>query len=135
MNKYTYVSVTGEKTEVEVNDEMFEILKSEDRAEHANDVKETRRHYHIEALDYEGSEISEKDIVTGNTGPEIWRRTIIERLPEALDELDERSRFIVRKIFYERKTQNEVAEELGITQPAVSKQLERAKKFLRNFLS
>ncbi len=135
MKKYTYVSVTGEKTEVEVSGEIEEILKREDRAEKANDKKESRRHYHIEALDYEGSEISDKDIVTGNTAPEIWRRTMLERLPEALDELDERSEFIVRKIFYERKTQNEVAEELGITQQAVSRQLERAIKNLKKFLT
>ena len=134
MKNYTYVSVTGEKTEIEVSEEIEEILKREDRAEQANDKKESRRHYHIEALDYEGSEISEKDIVTGNTGPEIWRRTMLERLPEALDVLDERSRFIVGKVFYEGKTQKEVAEELGISGARVTQLMDRAKKILKNYL-
>ena len=49
---------------------------------------------------------------------------MLERLPEALDGLDERSRFIVRKRFYEGKTQKEVAEELGISPRSVYRNLE-----------
>ncbi len=87
MKNYTYVSVTGEKTEVEVTDEMFEILKSEDRAEHANDVKETRRHYHWEAMDYEGKDWMDIENRARITAPERWKAEMILMIPEAIEKL------------------------------------------------
>jgi RNA polymerase sigma factor (sigma-70 family) len=51
-----------------------------------------------------------------------------------IDRLPERQRLIVRLHLFEGKTQQEVAKELNVTQPAVSAAYERARESLREYL-
>ena len=48
-----------------------------------------------------------------------------KKLHKALSKLKPRYQLIIKRIYFENKTQEEVAEELGISQPAVSMVLER----------
>ncbi|MBQ3847419.1 MAG: sigma-70 family RNA polymerase sigma factor [Clostridia bacterium] len=124
MKNYTYVSVTGEKTEVEVTDEMFEILKSEDRAEHANDVKETRRHYHWEAMDYEGKDWMDIENRARITDPERWKAEMILMIPEAIEKLPSYQKMIAKKVLLEKKSPEDAASDLGISPRSVYRNLE-----------
>jgi len=56
------------------------------------------------------------------------------RLRKAIDRLSLRQQEIIKKVFFENKSQVEVAKELGITEGTVSVTLERALKNLKKFL-
>lgn len=53
---------------------------------------------------------------------------------EALDRLPHDERFVTRRVYLEGATQAEVAEELGMSQPAVNKILVRSREYLKGML-
>lgn len=63
---------------------------------------------------------------------EMWVEDLA--INEALDKLGSRERQIMKKRFYEGKTQMEVAEEVGISQAQVSRIEKSALKHIRNYL-
>ena len=52
--KITYEFVTGEISEVEVDESLGGMLLDLDRQQYNNDHKETRRHVSLDGMDYEG---------------------------------------------------------------------------------
>ena len=52
--KITYEFVTGEVSEVEVDERLGGMLLDLDRQQYNNDKKETRRHVSLDGMDYEG---------------------------------------------------------------------------------
>ena len=52
--KITYEFVTGEVSEVEVDERLGGMLLDLDRQQENNDQKETRRHFSLNGMDYEG---------------------------------------------------------------------------------
>ena len=52
--KITYEFVTGEISEVEVDERLGGMLLDLDRQQENNDQKETRRHVSLDSMDYEG---------------------------------------------------------------------------------
>lgn len=52
--KITYEFVTGEISEVEVDESLRGMLLDLDRQQYNNDQKETRRHVSLDSMDYEG---------------------------------------------------------------------------------
>ena len=52
--KITYEFVTGEVSEVEVDERLGGMLLDLDRQQENNDQKETRRHFSLDSMDYEG---------------------------------------------------------------------------------
>ena len=58
--KFEYKSVTG-TVAIDVDEEWVAILEDLDRQEYNNDHKETRRHYHLEACEYEGDTFAAED--------------------------------------------------------------------------
>ena len=57
--KITYEFVTGEVSEVEVDERLGGMLLDLDRQQYNNDQKETRRHFSLNGLDYEGDLFAE----------------------------------------------------------------------------
>ena len=52
--KITYEFVTGEISGVEVDERLGGMLLDLDRQQENNDQKETRRHFSLDSMDYEG---------------------------------------------------------------------------------
>lgn len=52
--KITYEFVTGEVSEVEVDEHLGGMLLDLDRQQYNNDQKETRRHVSLDGMHYEG---------------------------------------------------------------------------------
>jgi RNA polymerase sigma-70 factor (ECF subfamily) len=52
--KITYEFVTGEVSGVEVDERLGGMLLDLDRQQENNDQKETRRHFSLDSMDYEG---------------------------------------------------------------------------------
>ncbi len=53
--KITYEFVTGEVSEVEVDERLGGMLLDLDRQQENNDQKETRRHFSLDGMDYAGA--------------------------------------------------------------------------------
>lgn len=64
----------------------------------------------------------------------VLRKISAEKLYQALAELSEKEREMIVALFFEEKTERELAAVLGISQPAVHKQKNKILKKLKTFL-
>ena len=64
----------------------------------------------------------------------VLRKISAEKLYQALTELSEKERELIVALFFEEKTERELAIVLGISQPAVHKQKNKTLKKLKTFL-
>ena len=64
----------------------------------------------------------------------VLRKISAEKLYQALTELSEKERELIVALFFEEKTERELAIVLGISQPAVHKQKNKILKKLKTFL-
>ena len=64
----------------------------------------------------------------------VLRKISAEKLYQALAELSEKERELIIALFFEEKTERELAVVLGISQPAVHKQKNKILKKLKTFL-
>ena len=126
--KYRFAD--GHIEELEVEQEIAETLKELDRQEYNNTQKETRRHITFDVTD-EWSWLAVEDQrlaqVMGVVPDEV-------RLHSAIFTLSTRKQALIRELFIHRKTQAEIAHQLGISQQAVSDQLSTIIKKLKKLL-
>ena len=129
--EFTYKTATGNIT-IDVPEEWVAILKDYDRQEYNNDHAETRRHYHLDACEYEGEDFADKD-------------DTIERLLEAdaakrtvnplLEKLTPVQHDVIDALFYRHMTVTEYAANKGITKASVvdarNAALKKMKKYLK----
>ncbi len=64
----------------------------------------------------------------------VLHKISIERLYAALSKLSEKERELIEALFFEEKTERDVASAMGISQPAVHKQKNKILKKLKLFL-
>ena len=64
----------------------------------------------------------------------VLRKVSVERLHTALSTLSEKERELIETLFFEEKTERDVASAMGISQPAVHKQKNKILKKLKLFL-
>ena len=129
--KITYEFVTGEVSEVEVDESLGGMLLDLDRQQYNNDHKETRRHVSLDGMDYEG----ELFVSAEDTEGEAERREDMARLFSAMEALSPAQRELVKKVYFEEQKISDIAAEEGVDKSAVSHRLERIHKKLKKFLS
>lgn len=122
---YKYKTATG-VVEIDVSEELYEELRKLDRMEVNNYRKESKKHI---SFDDEGvwaayEDESIEQLFEGEKSKE-------ERLHKAIDKLKPAQKEIIMMSYFEGKTQEEIAEILGITQGAVSQRLTTAEKNLK----
>ncbi len=128
--EFTYKSVTGNIT-IDVGEEWVAILRECDREEYNNDHTETRRHYHFEALEYEGSDYGAEDAeLLRLLETDEARRTV----EPALQKLTSLQRDVVDALFYKGMSVKEFAASREIAEPTVSKAKKAALKNLRKMI-
>ena len=126
--KYRFAD--GHIEELEVEQEIAEALKELDRQEYNNTQKETRRH-----VTFDVSEELSWLAVEDQRLTQVLDGAIEEiRLHAAISELSTRQQTLIRNLFFHRKTQNAIADQLGISQQAVSDQLSTIIKNLKKLL-
>ena len=79
--KIRYEFVTGEFSEIEVDDSLGELLVDFDRQQYNNDHKETRRHVSLDGMEYEGELFAS----VADTADEVERREELAQLRELLE--------------------------------------------------
>ncbi len=128
--EFTYKTATGNVT-IDVSEEWVAILQDCDREEYNNDHAETRRHYHLEALGFEGREYGAED--------EAFERLLEtdaakSRVKPALRKLTPTQRDVIEALFYKEMTAREYAASRGVAEPTVSIAKKAALKNLRKLL-
>ena len=128
--KITYEFVTGEISEVEVDERLGGMLLDLDRQQYNNDQKETRRHFSLNGLYYEGDLFASAEDTEG----EAVRREDMARLYSAMEALSPSQRELVEKVYFEGRKITDIAREEGVTKQSVHERVERAlKKLKKNF--
>ena len=130
--KFEYKSVTG-TIAIDVDEEWVAILEDLDRQEYNNDHRETRRHYHLEACEYEGDTFAAED-------PDFERFVESEAakavITPALAKLNERHRRLIDVLFFQGLSAKDYAASLGLSEAPVSRTkataLRKLKKILEN---
>ena len=89
----------------------------------------------FEGLSEKGFEIEDEtsDVLTSLIDNEMHAEELA-RLRTAIKKLSGRNRLVIKLYFYEGKTQEEIAEILGVSQPAVSMLIDRILLRLKKFL-
>ena len=128
--KISYGFVTGEVSEVEVDESLGGILLDLDRQQENSDQKETRRHFSLNSMDYEGELFASAEDTEG----EAVRREDMARLYSAMEALSPSQRELVEKVYFEGRKITDIAREEGVTKQSVHERVERAlKKLKKNF--
>ncbi len=128
--KIRYEFVTGEFTEIEVDDSLGELLMDFDRQQYNNDHKETRRHVSLDGMEYEGELFAS----VADTADEVERREELARLMRAMEALSPAQRELVLKVFFEGRSLVSIAAEEGVSHVAIVRRLNRIYEKLRKNL-
>lgn len=128
--KIRYEFVTGEFSEIEVDDSLGELLVDFDRQEYNNDHKETRRHVSLDGMEYEGELFSS----VADTAGEVERREELARLMRAMEALSPAQRELVLKVYFEKVRITDIARAEGVTEAAIRNRLKKIYARLRKFL-
>ena len=116
--KYQFATET---VEIEVSDDWGNLVIDLDRQEYNNDHKETRRHYSLDALVYEGEDY-------GIVDESINALAEYEDLRNAIDQLTDNQKDLIQAHFFTGLSYTEIAQRMGTTPQAVWQAIERAKK-------
>ena len=123
---------------LEVEKEKLPLVRENNREISRNEKREVRHEsmYSLEAIaEGEGNELAGE---TTNAEEEIIEQETIaernKRLYVAIRSLSPRQQEIIQKVYFEEKSQREVAEEIGITEGTLSLTLERAISNLRKII-
>ena len=128
--KISYEFVTGEISEVEVDEHLGGMLLDLDRQQYNNDQKETRRHVSFDGMDYEG----EMFVSAEDTEGEAERREDMARLFSAMEALSPAQRELVEKVYFEERKITDIADAEGVDKSAISHRLERIHKKLKKIM-
>lgn len=128
--KVRYEFVTGEFTEIEVDDSLGELLVDFDRQQYNNDHKETRRHISLDGMEYEGELFAS---VT-DTADEVERREELARLMRAMEALSPSQRELVLKVYFEKMRVTDIARAEGVSEAAIRNRLKKIYARMKKFL-
>ena len=103
--KITYEFVTGEVSEVEVDEHLGGMLLDLDRQQYNNDQKETRRHISLDGMDYEGELFASAE----DTEREVEHREDMARLFSAMEALSPSQRELVEEVYFEERKITDIA--------------------------
>ena len=126
--KITYEFVTGEVSEVEVDERLGGMLLDLDRQQENNDQKETRRHFSLDGMGYEGELFASAE----DTERAVEHREDMARLYSAMEALSPSQRELVEKVYFEERKITDIAREEGVSHVAVRDRLERIYKKIKN---
>ena len=129
--KITYEFVTGEVSEVEVDERLGGMLLDLDRQQYNNDQKETRRHISLDGMDYEGELFASAE----DTEREVEHREDMARLFSAMEALSPSQRELVEKVYFEERKITDIAREEGVSKQSVHERVQRALKKLEKNLN
>lgn len=128
--KYIY-KFSDEKNTIEIDEYWSDVLIDLDKSESANQKKESRRHYHLEACIYDGIDFVDKKDKIEAMFKEPSKK---ELLHTAISKLKPKQRDLILAIYFEGISVNDYAAKEGVDHSAISHRLQTAKNNLKKFL-
>lgn len=125
--KYNFAN---EAIEIEVDEQWGDVLIDLDRREYNNNHSETRHHTTLHSRPDEGEWFSVED---ADLAALFADETDEQRINRAIAQLKPKQQELVAALFFDGLTQAEYAMRKGISQQAVSQQLETVLKKLKQF--
>lgn len=114
---------------LEVSDEFAELYNALEN-ESKNILRRARSNQvSLEALMDAGMDF-EANVLEENA----WKESMLEKLPESLCQLTQDQQWLVKQIFYLGRTKSAIANELGVSNSAISQRLDRIFKKMKKFL-
>lgn len=126
--QYNFVTET---VEIEVPDDWGNLVIDLDRQKYNTNHKETRRHYSLDACQFEGADFAVEDEALAALFAEP---TAAERLHTAIVKLKPEQQKLIRAIYFEGISVNDYAKLEGCNQSAISHRLQTARKKLKELL-
>lgn len=125
--KIKYEFMTGERLELEVDDNIGEIIIEMEKTQSRRNRTETRRHNSLEFMQESREGYLPMQFADERTDIEqiMIDSDEKERLHRAIQKLDCKDAMIVKKYYFEEKTMVEIGKELSISTMAVSKRLKK----------
>lgn len=125
--KIKYEFMTGERLELEVDDNIGEIIIEMEKTQTRRNRTETRRHNSLEFMQESREGNLPKQFADERTDIEQIMIDFEEkeRLHRAIQKLDSKDAMIVQKYYFEEKAMAEIGKELSISTMAVSKRLKK----------
>ena len=127
--KTTYEFVTGEISEVEVDERLGGMLLDLDRQQYNNEQKETRRHVSLNGMDYEGELFASAE----DTEKTVEYRDEMTRLYSAMEALSPSQRELVKKVYFEERKITDIAREERVSEAAIRNRLKKIYPRLKKF--
>lgn len=118
----------NEVVEIEVSEDWGNILIDLDRQEYNVNHKETRRHTALDNENEDGEWLAVED---AEIAAFFAGESDEERLHRAIARLKPKQRELIRAIYFEHISVSEYARREGVSQPAISEQLNTAIKKLK----
>lgn len=124
---YEKISKLPEAEKIKYITEMYYDYKKEQ--------KESRKTISLETILEDNTELAD-GLVDSNSNPEelCLQNERYEFLYQAIESLNERQKIVITEIYYEEKSQTELAEEMGLSINAMSHLVNRALAKLRGYL-
>lgn len=125
--RINYEFITGERLEIEVDDDIGEVIIEMEKMQFRRNRAETRRHNSLEFM--QENRDGYRPMQFADNWADIEQIIIHsdekERLHRTIQKLDSKDSIIVKKYYFEDKTMVEIGKELGISAMAVSKRLKK----------
>lgn len=128
--KYTY-KFSDEENTIEINKYWSDVLVDLDKSESANQKKESRRHYHLEACIYDGIDYIDTNDEIEALFKEPSKKNLLHT---AISKLKPKQRDLIFAIYFEGISVNDYAAKEGVDHSAISHRLQTAKNNLKKFL-
>ena len=134
--RINYEFITGERLEIEVDDNIGEVIIEMEKMQFRRNRAETRRHNSLEFMQENHDGYLPMQFADNRADVEqiIIYSDEKEMLHRAIQKLDRKDSIIVKKYYFENKTMAEIGKELGITAMAVSKRLKKIPDKIKKFL-
>lgn len=116
---------------IEIDEYWYNLLKSFDKSEHANDKKEKRYSLRFEAFLFEGKNFEDPNCNLDNI---LLDRLKKDALNRAFNCLSLKQQDLITAIYFDGISVSEYAIKEGVEQSAISHRLKTAKKNLKKFL-
>lgn len=128
----TYEFVTGEKIEIEVNEDIAKVSIEIEKKIYNNNQKESRRHNSIDSMEEAGFQF--KDI-NNSIEVKVEEAEVTDEVKDAIKTLIPNQQDLIEKIFYKDIKIVDIAAYEGVTEAAIRNRLNKIYKKLKKVLN
>lgn len=128
--KIKYEFVTGEVVEIDVDEEIGRTIIELERQEYNNNHSETRRHFSLDSMEFEGAIFTDHTDVLSDL--ELEEK--INEIHTAIAKLNPERQDLLQAIFFDDVMVSEYANKKGVDHSAISHRLKTVYKKLKKYL-